>query len=216
VLDLSLFASRVFTGSVLSALCNYIALFVSILLLPFYLEEGLGRDPARAGLILSVQPLVMALVASPSGWLSDRIGSRGLATLGMLVLSGGLWGLSGLGAGAPGAHVVLWLAVMGFGTGIFISPNSSALMGSAPRNQQGIAGSLLAEARVLGMYLGVALATAVFGLAGGSTGHRWQLLDFDALRLALQVAAGAAVLGAMLAALRGGHNAPRQDPPGPN
>jgi MFS family permease len=210
--DFGLFRSRIFTGAVVSAVANYVALFVMIILTPFYLEEGLGFTPGQVGMLLSVQPLVMALVASPSGWLSDRIGSRGLATGGMLVLAAGLFGLAGTGQGSPTWTVALWLGVMGLGTGVFISPNSSALMGSAPRNQQGAAGSMLGEARIVGMLLGVALATVLFSSAGGRTGASWIAGDFQALALSLRVAAGVALAGALAAALRGGRPPPKTKP----
>ena len=78
----------------------------------------------------------MAAVAPLSGVISDRVGSRLLGSIGLVVLAVGLcfcqgWGLSSL----PGDAVAL--AVTGLGTGVFISPNSSALMGSAPRRGRG-------------------------------------------------------------------------------
>ena len=45
--------------------------------------------------------LLMALVASPSGWLSDRYGTRGFATAGLVILALGLGGLSTIGQGTP-------------------------------------------------------------------------------------------------------------------
>jgi EmrB/QacA subfamily drug resistance transporter len=203
LLDLSLFRSPALSGAVLSALANYVALFVATLLLPFFLEEGLRHHPAAVGMLLAMQPLVMAAVASPSGWLSDRIGSRGLAMAGMLGVAAGLLCLSSLDGEASRATVAACLAVVGLGTGVFISPNSSALLGAAPRAQQGAAASLLAEARVLGMLLGVALGSILFALAGGHSGQAWTAVDFGAMALALRVAAGVAVLGALAAALRG-------------
>ncbi len=199
LLNLKLFKSPVFTGSALSAFCNYVALFIQIILLPFYLMEALGIDAKHAGLVLTAQPFLMALVASPSGWLSDRIGSRPLAVAGLLILTVGLGGLSTIGDQSDVWTVAIWLAVMGLGTGIFISPNSSALMGAAPKNQQGIAGSLLAVSRNFGMMIGVALSTAIYQAAGGSTGETWQAEDFHALRVALWVAAAVSLLGAISA-----------------
>ncbi len=203
ILDLGLFRSRMFSGAALSAVANYTALFGALLMLPFYLEEGLGRRPEDSGLLLAAQPLVMALVASPSGWLSDRIGSRALATLGMAIVAVGLGGLALLGAAGEDISLAAWLGVVGFGTGIFVSPNSSALMGAAPATKQGAAGAILAEARVLGMLLGTALASTVFRAGGGLTGRPWQPQDFSALSVTLWVAAGAAALGALAASLRG-------------
>jgi hypothetical protein len=62
--------------------------------------------------------------------------------------------------------------VIGLGTGTFISPNNSALMGSAPKTRQGIAAGILATSRNFGMVLGVGIAGAVFTtvLAHGNSG----------------------------------------------
>ncbi|MBN1944799.1 MAG: MFS transporter [Bradymonadales bacterium] len=203
LLDLKLFHSRLFTGSVLSALGNYVSLFIPTILIPFYLLEALELTPSEAGLILSAQPVLMALVASPSGWLSDRIGSRGLATGGLLILAFGLAGLSTIEADTGSLVVVSWLAIMGAGTGLFISPNSSALMGSAPRAQQGVAGGVMAVARSLGQMLGVAVGTTLYQVAGGTTGQAWEAADYLALRAALWVAVAVCLLSALAAALRG-------------
>ena len=52
---------------------------------------------------------------------------------------------------------------------MFQSPNNSALMGAAPRNQQGTASGFLATGRVVGQSLSVALAGAIFAAFGGAT-----------------------------------------------
>lgn len=162
MLDLTLFSRRLFTGAAASAVLNYVCLYSITFLMPFYLMRGRGLTSAQAGLILTAQPLVMAVSAPISGALSDRIGSRLPATLGMALLAGGLFLLSRLGPQTPWPLISAALAVAGLGTGIFISPNSSALMGAAPRDRQGIAAGVLATARNVGMVLGIGLAGAVF------------------------------------------------------
>lgn len=206
VLTLSLFRQRLFAGATISALCNYIALFVPMILMPFFLMEGIAISPKQAGLVLSSQPLMMALVASPFGWLSDRIGSRGIATLGMLTMAGGLLGLSTLCASSTVWDAALWYGIIGLGTGVFISPNSSALMGSVPRTQQGLAAGIMAITRNLGMLIGAATATAIYQFAGGHTGRAWIETDYQALHIALQVSVPVALIGAVSAALRGAKN----------
>ncbi len=161
MLDLSLFSKRIFSASAGSAVFIYIALYSVLFLMPFYLIQGRGLSPAQAGLLLTAQPLVMAVAAPISGTLSDRIGSRLPTTLGMAILAAGLYLLSRLGPQAPLSSVGIYLAIAGLGTGIFISPNTSALMGSAPRNRQGIASGIQATARNVGMVLGVGLAGAI-------------------------------------------------------
>ena len=62
---------------------------------------------------------------------------------------------------------------------------------------------MLVEARVVGMLIGIALATALFDWVGGQTGRTWQPVDFQGMDVAVRTAAGVAVLGAVAASLRG-------------
>lgn len=203
LLDVSLFRSRMFSAAAASALCNYVALFVPIILLPFYLLEGLRASPSVSGLVLSAQSLAMALVASPAGWISDRIGTRGLAATGLAVLALGVGALATIDASSGAPTISLWLALMGLGTGIFISPNSSALMGAAPHARQGVAGAVMAVARNLGMMIGVSAGTEVFRALGGRTGAVWRPLDTRALRHAFAAAAVVSALGALIVLVGG-------------
>jgi EmrB/QacA subfamily drug resistance transporter len=201
MLDLSLFNQRVFSASTASAVLNYICLYCVIFLMPFYLLQGRGLNPAQAGLLLTAQPIIMAVVAPISGSLSDRIGSRLLSTLGMLVMAAGIFLLSLLKPDASNSAILIGLAVTGLGTGIFISPNTSALMGSAPRQRQGIASGILATARNVGMVLGVGLAGAILTSVMAHTAGNNAL--FPAVHAGLLVGAGVAVLGAVISSVRG-------------
>ena len=162
MLDLSLFRLRLFSTSTLSAVLNYICVYSITFLMPFYLIQGRGLNPAQAGLLLSVQPVLMAIVAPVSGAFSDRFGSRLPGMLGMAIMVAGLLILASQAAGTGMWLSAAGLAVTGLGTGIFISPNTSALMGAAPRTRQGIASGVLATARNFGMVLGIGLAGAIF------------------------------------------------------
>ena len=172
MLDLSLFKQLPFSMTAASAVINYIGVYSSIFLMPYYLIQGRGFSTAQAGLILTAQPVVMAVIAPISGTLSDRIGTRLPAVLGMAILSVGLYTLSRLTAQSSIESIMLALAIIGLGTGAFISPNNSALMGSAPKSRQGIAAGILATSRNFGMVLGVGIAGAIFTtvLSHGSTG----------------------------------------------
>jgi MFS family permease len=209
MLDLSLFRTRLFSAAAASAILNYICLYSVVFLMPFYLIQARGLSTAQAGLLLTAQPLVMAIGAPLSGTLSDRIGSRLPGTLGMAILAVGLFMLSRLGANSPQSDILLGLAVIGLGIGLFVSPNSSALMGSAPRNRQGIASGILATARNVGMVLGVGLAGAVFttvqSAVAGSGANTALIAGIQAGWL---FAAGVAVLGALTSAMRGSGDPP--------
>ena len=92
---------------------NYVCLYSILFLMPFYLIQGRGLNPAQAGLLLTAQPLVMAITAPLSGTLSDRIGSRIPATLGMAVMAVGIFLLAQLNSETALSYMPLALAVTG-------------------------------------------------------------------------------------------------------
>lgn len=198
MLDLSLFRQRLFSAAVASAVANYICMYSVLFLMPFYLIQARGFDPAQAGVLLTAQPVLMALSAPLSGTLSHKIGSRLLGTLGMMILALGAFFLSRLDLASSQIDIVIALAILGLGTGMFTAPNSSALMGAAPRHRQGIAASVLATARNGGMVLGVGLAGAIFATVQAQFGGT----IFDAISAGLLAAAIVTLFGAMTSAVR--------------
>jgi EmrB/QacA subfamily drug resistance transporter len=209
MLDLGLFRDRLFTAATLSAVLDFMSLSGLLFLMPFFLIQGRGDSPARAGLILTALPLVMAVAAPFSGLLSDRIGTRIPATVGMAIFTLGLLLLAGLHRHSSVGEIACFLAVAGLGTGVFISPNNSALMGAAPRERQGIASGVRATARNLGNMVGIAMTGAIFnsvtahGGAGAGT-------VFRAVHTGILACGGAAALGTVTSALRGGSGQSRR------
>lgn len=200
LLDLTLFSSRIFSASAISAVLNYIAVFSILLLMPFYLLQGREFTPSQAGLILTIQPIVMAIVAPISGSFSDRIGTRIPTVFGMVVLAIGIFLMSSLGPTTSIYQIGIVLAIVGLGTGTFISPNNSAIMGAAPQKRQGIAAGLLATARSTGMVLGVGLAGAIFTtILETAVG---QSSIYIAFSTSLVAASGFAALGAFFSAIK--------------
>ena len=162
MLDLKLFRNQVFTFSSLSSVLNYVAIYGVIFLMPFYLIQGRGFEPSLAGMIITIQSVLMAITAPISGNISDKIGSRLPGMIGLGIMSGGLLLLSTIQSTTGLWVILLGLALVGLGTGTFISPNTSALMSSAPGSQQGVASAIQAEARSFGMVVGIGLAGAIF------------------------------------------------------
>jgi MFS family permease len=161
MLNLSLFANRVFAFANLSALLNFVATYAVVFLTPFYLSIVLHHDVLKIGLVMAASPVATLVVAPLSGALSDRIGTRPLAFCGMCLSAAGLILLSRLQASSNALDVAWRLAIAGAGAGLFGSPNNSAVMGSVPMVHLGIASGILAAMRNVGMVLGIAVAGAV-------------------------------------------------------
>jgi EmrB/QacA subfamily drug resistance transporter len=171
IIDLSLFKNRVFLSANLSLVLSFLALFAVSFMLPFYLEELRGMPTEEVGLLLTPLPITIAVIAPFSGMLADRIGTRWLAATGLAIACLGLFFISQLNAQSSILDIIWRLVLTGVGQGLFQSPNNSALMGAAPREQQGVAAGSLATGRVVGQSLSVAFSGAIFvGMGGAAAG----------------------------------------------
>jgi MFS family permease len=123
--------------------------------------------PLWAGIYLL--PLTVAFLASGpiSGYLSDRFGSRGFATAGMLVFAASFIGLLLLPVDFSYPVFALLMVVNGIGVGMFAAPNSSSIMGSVPRSQRGAASGMRSTFQNSGtaLSIGVFFSLMIAGLA---------------------------------------------------
>ncbi|MBP6876119.1 MAG: MFS transporter [Candidatus Eisenbacteria bacterium] len=194
-----------FTLSNVAALIHYSATFAVGFLLSFFLQYIQGRSPGGAGTILIVQPAIMALLSPVTGRLSDRIEPRILASAGMLVTTIGLVLLVFLQPASSPVHVIVALAVLGIGFGLFSSPNTNAIMSAVAPPKYGFAAGMLATMRTVGQAMSMAIALLLFslmigGMAIGPAQHP-QLLR--ALRLAFGLFAVLCLGGAFASAVSG-------------
>jgi MFS family permease len=125
-----------------------------------------SSTPLWAGIFM---PLTVAfLVAGPvAGYLSDRLGSRGLASAGMVVFGASFIGLMLLPIDFHYWEFAGLLVVNGVGVGMFSSPNSSSIMGSVPASQRGAASGMRSTFQNSGTALSIGLffSLMIAGLA---------------------------------------------------
>jgi MFS family permease len=133
----------------------------------------MSYSPQHAGLILMIYPLLLAVIAPISGHLSDKIGSEILTFIGLVIVSLGLLLMSTLNENSSVLSMVIFIGTMSIGMGLFQSPNNSLIMSTVARDKLGIAGSINALIRNLGMVCGIALATTLlFNRMSAKIGRR--------------------------------------------
>ncbi|MFC1952426.1 MFS transporter [Chloroflexota bacterium] len=162
VLDLRLFLSRLFSVASASHVFLYMSTAAVSFLMPFYLIQGLGFNASKAGLLLITIPAISLVLSPLSGRLSDKLGTLFLCASGLTLASVGLFLLSGLESNASIGDIVLYLTIVGIGMGLFVPPNTSAIMGSVPTERLGTASAMVATLRHIGMSVGLAIAGSVF------------------------------------------------------
>lgn len=217
MLDLNLFTdNRLFAMANVSTLLNYTAYFGISFLISFYLQRVLEYDLYLSGLVLLSMPLIMSVLSPLMGWASDRVGSRVLASAGMVVIGVGLLLLSTLNVDSSTGSLVVYLSICGIGMGMFSSPNTSAIMGSVSKRQLGVASGTVSTMRSVGQSLSLAIMVAVVAsvaspavvseLFSSNVGSIPPQVAEEFVRgmvLAFQVAAVIAFLGALTSLARG-------------
>lgn len=173
LLDLNIFHNKLFSLSIFCGFLSFVAISCSTIIQPFYLQNVMKLSPATTGLIMMAFPLIMAVVAPVSGHMSDKIGSEFLTFLGLLFTSAGLFLLSTLNEYSSMTLLVAFIAVMSVGNGMFQSPNTSLIMSTVSIDKLGIAGSINALVRNLGMVFGISMSTALlYDRMSFKLGHR--------------------------------------------
>ncbi|HYY24129.1 MAG TPA: DHA2 family efflux MFS transporter permease subunit, partial [Candidatus Udaeobacter sp.] len=97
ILSFSLFRSRLFSASMLSLFFITSTQSAISFLMPFYLQNILHFSPSQMGWIIIANSVVIVVVAPIAGWLSDRLGSRLLCTVGSIVIVIGQFFIASLG-----------------------------------------------------------------------------------------------------------------------
>ncbi len=182
MLDLDLFRRTAFATGVASGLLSYLVMFGVLFVSPFYLERALHIGAGRAGLELTAMPLFLGLTAPFAGRLADRFGARPLTASGMLIVAATL---SAVAVSRPQqAMLVVALALVGVGLGLFTPANNAAIMASVPKQQSGVASGVLNMTRGMGTALGLALTGLVYDLASSpADGLRFAMVFLATLSL---------------------------------
>ncbi|HEU5229836.1 MAG TPA: MFS transporter [Ktedonobacteraceae bacterium] len=219
VVQLRLFRSRLFTLASLSGLLNGVARGAVLFLLIFFLQGPYGKDPLTAGLMLTPFGAAFLIVGPLSGRLSDRIGSKILAPIGLGISALGLLGLVFIQPYTSFWLLSLLMALMGGGSGFFVSPNTNAIMSSVIPQMRGAASGILNMLNNTGQMLSIAIVfplalsqvpqdamMQVFIFGGGMSKYPAALAIFmNGLHSAFLVSCGLSVIAMIVAALRPSH-----------
>ena len=162
---LSLFRIRMFSAGNVSGFLQVVARGGLMFMLIIWLQGiwlplhgyNFADTPLWAGIYMAPMMGGFFLMGPLSGWLSDRFGSRGFATGGMLLTMVGFLLLAAQPANFSYVPFMLILVLLGLGMGMFNSPNMAAVMNSVPAKYRGVASGMRATIQNSGMLLSMSL-----------------------------------------------------------
>lgn len=160
VLPLRLWKNSVFTLSNISNLAVAMAMFGAIYFIPIYAQGVIGVSVTNSGAILVPLSMAMILVSILVGRLITATGRyKGFMLAGLIVMGGGYFLLTHLGAGSTQAELTLAMIVVGLGLGAVLQTYTLIVQNSTKREDLGVATSTTQLSRSIGATLG----TAIFG-----------------------------------------------------
>ncbi|WP_345455449.1 MDR family MFS transporter [Nocardioides marinquilinus] len=174
LLDLRAFATPAFSIAVALVSVSMMALFGTLILLPIYLQDVLGRTTLETGLMLLPGGLVMGLLAPLVGRLFDRVGPRPLVAPGAAVASVALWLMSTvLDTGTAVSTVIAVHVLLTVGLAFMFTPLMTSALGSLPArlysHGSAIVGTVQQVAGAAGTALFITVMTGVSTSAASGT-----------------------------------------------
>ena len=214
--DLKIFRRRNLSAGLVTNLFVGFCLMIGLVSVPILVNirlpdsSHLSEAALQVGILLSALTVPMALAAIPGGWLSERIGYRWTAMLGLgLALIGfaAIWQTWTLDV-ADGI-IAVEMALVGVGLGLTFSPISASVINAADQDKLGASSALVIIMRLLGMTLSVSILTAFASqrlalLAAAALGNNvvdpMAAIDVYA-KLTVQVLTEIGLLGAVICAV---------------
>jgi len=228
IFDLRLFRySRMFSASIFTATVQSLAMFAVNFLLLFYLE-GIFGLPVLTASYLIIPMAVVNMVSGPiGGRLTDKLGPRPVATVGLVIQGVALYLLATMSVSTPLWWVAFVEGLYGLGGGLFWPSNTTAVISSATRERYGSASGMLTTFRNTGMVLSFAVALTAVSAAlpasyvyqlfiGTLSSHlpfNLEVSYLDAQAFAYHVSLGLLALATVLSALRPSGTLARHAPP---
>jgi EmrB/QacA subfamily drug resistance transporter len=164
LVDLRLFKRGFFVSSLVVAVLAFCMSGAHALVIPFFLQGILKFPPSKVGMLLFPVSVSVMVVAPLGGRISDRIGTRLPTMVGLILISLTTFSFCFIRQPVGDWEIIWRQVVIGVGIALFNPANNSAIIGSLPREQVGLASSFLPLARNFGMVVGVALAETVVSL----------------------------------------------------
>lgn len=164
LLPLDLFRNSMYTMSIATSVCSFIAQNIAMIALPFLYLNSYHFSAITTGLLMTPWPLATMIVSPIAARYVERHNPGATAAAGMAVFILGVFLLVFTG-GNPAEWNIAWrMAVCGVGFGMFQTPNNIVMVMATPPHRTGGAGGMQSTARLVGQTLGATLVSSIFAL----------------------------------------------------
>lgn len=196
MLPVDLFGIRLYSLSIITSVCSFIALNVAMIALPFLFLNGYGFPEITTGLLMTPWPLATMIVSPLAARFVEKHNPGKTAAAGMAVYAAGIILLLLLPESGVRVWDIAWrMVVCGIGFGLFQTPNNIVMVIATPLTRTGGAGGMQSTARLVGQTLGATVVTVVFALLPAPS---------KPVGTCLYIALGAAIVAGLFSLSRAG------------
>ncbi len=164
----ALFRNRSMTVAIVCMIIGWAVFSPIFILAPMFLRNVLNLPALTIGLILTLPPLLVAVLSPVSGWIADRADGRGVVTVGLGFILVGIYFYSRWGPFTTYGWVGLTLALIGSGNGLFLPANQRMAFSNVSEGDYGVVSAMIFSFGQAAGSLGTAVAVAILeGRMGG-------------------------------------------------
>jgi EmrB/QacA subfamily drug resistance transporter len=158
MIDVRLFRNLTFTAANVIGFVSFVGFFAGNFLLPFFLKTILDYGSTTSGLMLLPLTVAMMIFSPLGGRLADRFGSRLPAFFGIMMIACALYSLTTISAEYGTGDFFIRLSLFGTGLGLTMSPLTTCVVASLPKDKIGVGSGIFNLAKIIGGGVGVVLA----------------------------------------------------------
>ena len=161
MLDLRAFKYPMFTLGVFSVFVTFMVILSSMILLPLYLQTGLGLAALSAGLVLLPGGILNGIMSPITGRIFDKYGPRGLVTPGFVIMIMMLWGLSNMTTETSVVMIIVMHTFLMIGVSMVMMPAQTNGLNQLPRELYPDGTALLNTLQQVSGAIGTAVAITI-------------------------------------------------------
>lgn len=164
---IDLFKRRLYSTSILTSICSFIAQNLTIISLPFLFLSVLNLTELKTGLVMTPWPLATMIISPLAARWIEKHNAAFTAAFGMLIYMAGIILMIFIPNNA-GLWDIIWrMTICGIGFGFFQTPNNIVMVMATPVERTGAAGGMQSTARLTGQTMGSTLVSIVFAWVVG-------------------------------------------------
>lgn len=194
ILPVDLFKNHLYSMSVGTNVCSFIAQNIAMISLPFLFLTGLGFTELTTGLLMTPWPVATMIFSPIAARIIEKYNPAFIAATGMLIYSIGIIFLLFLPENVDISDVWWRMALCGVGFGFFQTPNNIVMVMATPIERTGAAGGMQSTARLTGQTFGSTIVTIVFSLV---------TIVMSSVYISLYISLGFAIIALIFSLFRG-------------